>query len=86
MNEIEQMLTDREVAQVLKMSRSSVWRLARLGKLPNPVKVGLTASRWKQSELKTWIDSTSPKCESPTGRNPAGLQNGDTSEDSTDEL
>ncbi len=58
-NDLEQMLTDKEVANVLKISRSSVWRLAKLGKLPKPVKVGLNAARWKKSELKTWIDAAS---------------------------
>lgn len=55
MNDLEQMLTDKEVASTLKLSRSSVWRLAKLGKLPQPVKVGLNAARWKKSELKTWM-------------------------------
>jgi prophage regulatory protein len=57
MNDLEQMLTDKEVANVLKLSRSSVWRLARAGKLPKPVKVGLNAARWKQSELKDFMES-----------------------------
>ena len=57
MNDLEQMLTDKEVANVLKLSRSSVWRLAKLGKLPKPVKVGLNAARWKQSELKAWMEA-----------------------------
>lgn len=56
MNDLEQMLTDKEVANVLKLSRSSVWRLAKLGNLPSPVKVGLNAARWKQSELKAWME------------------------------
>lgn len=55
MNELEQMLTDKEVAGVLKLSRSSVWRLAKAEKLPKPVKVGMTAARWKKSELQAWM-------------------------------
>jgi prophage regulatory protein len=57
MNDLEQMLTDKEVAGVLKLSRSSVWRLARAGKLPKPVKVGLNAARWKKSELKAFMEA-----------------------------
>jgi excisionase family DNA binding protein len=56
MTDLEQMLTDKEVANVLKLSRSSVWRLAKLGKLPNPVKIGLNAARWKKSELKAFLE------------------------------
>ena len=56
MNELDQMLTDKEVANALKLSRSSVWRLAKAGKLPKPVKVGMNAARWKQSELKAWME------------------------------
>ena len=55
MYDIEQMLTDKEVAGVLKLSRSSVWRLSRMGKIPQPTKVGLRAARWKKSELKKFM-------------------------------
>ncbi len=57
MENLEQMLTDKEVAGVLKLSRSSVWRLARLDKIPKPVKVGFNAARWKQSELKAFMEA-----------------------------
>lgn len=57
METLEQMLTDKEVAGVLKLHRSSVWRLARIGKIPKPVKVGFNAARWKQSELKAFMDA-----------------------------
>ena len=45
MENLEQMLTDKEVAGVLKLHRSSVWRLARIGKIPKPVKVGRPGGR-----------------------------------------
>jgi excisionase family DNA binding protein len=56
-NDLDEMLTDKEVAGVLKLSRSSVWRLAKLGKLPQPMKVGIRTARWKKSELKAWMEA-----------------------------
>ena len=55
MKDIEQLLTDKDVASVLKLSRSSVWRLAKEGKLPKPIKIGGCSSRWKQSEIKAFL-------------------------------
>ena len=57
LTDLDQMLTDKEVASVLKLSRSSVWRLARVGKIPKPVKVGFNAARWKYSELKAFMEA-----------------------------
>lgn len=53
----EELMTDKEVAQWLKMSRSSVWRLARVGKIPQPTKIGFRTARWKKSELTSFMEA-----------------------------
>ena len=57
METLEQMLTDKEVAGVLKLHRSSVWRLARVGKIPQPTKIGFRTARWKKSELTSFMEA-----------------------------
>ncbi len=39
------------------LSRSSIYRLMRAGQFPEPVKVGLRAVRWRESDLATWLAS-----------------------------
>jgi excisionase family DNA binding protein len=53
---IDKLLTVAEVASLLKLGNSTVWRLAKRGSLPRPVKIG-GASRWNESEVATFIAS-----------------------------
>lgn len=59
--DLDTMMTDKEVAQALKLSRSSIWRLAKLGKLPKPIKIGANTARWKQSEISKWMAEVCPQ-------------------------
>ena len=47
------LMTVREVGEFLCLSQRSVYRLASLGKIPRPVKVG-GSRRWLLSELETF--------------------------------
>lgn len=68
---MNEMHTVKEVAVLFKLSTSSVWRLSRAGKLPQPVKVGLNSTRWKQSELEAFIEKMNkPDLEKPDSTNP----------------
>lgn len=42
-------------AAVLGRSPSSVWRDARLGKLPAPIKAGPACTRWKVGSIRTHL-------------------------------
>jgi len=55
MDKNDQMLRDKDVADLLRISRSSVWRLAKQDKLPRPVKIGASAARWRLSELNNYM-------------------------------
>jgi excisionase family DNA binding protein len=52
---IEQLLTIDEVADRLRIHRSYVYKLIRLGALPQPVKLG-KATRIRASELQSALD------------------------------
>ena len=44
-------LTDREVAARYGVSRITVWRWAKAGRLPDPHKIGPNTARWNAAEL-----------------------------------
>lgn len=48
------LLNDREVAYVLGISRSSVWRLSELGVIPQPINIG-RSKRWHLEALRNAI-------------------------------
>jgi predicted DNA-binding transcriptional regulator AlpA len=45
-----------DVAELLKLGKSTVWLYAKNGVLPRPVKIG-TSARWKRSQIMQYIDS-----------------------------
>jgi prophage regulatory protein len=53
------LLTVKEVAEMLGLSERTVYRLADMGKMPRPVKIG-AAVRWRRTELDTWIEDGCP--------------------------
>ena len=54
------LLPRREVESMTGLSRTSIYRLMRLGRFPEPVRVGPKAVRWDEQELVDWL-STCPK-------------------------
>jgi predicted DNA-binding transcriptional regulator AlpA len=53
---LPELLTDRAVAELLGMSRATLWKLSRLGQLPRPVKIG-NMTRWRRDEVYGVIDA-----------------------------
>ena len=52
-------LTAEQVAQVMGISRSHVWRLHSSGHLPCPVRLG-RAVRWDRKTLEAWLEAGGP--------------------------
>lgn len=44
-----------EVEQIIQLKKPTIYRLAREGKFPKPLKIGDRASRWSFNELMQWI-------------------------------
>ena len=71
----DRLLRRREVEELTGLSRASIYRLMRSGRIPLPVRVSATAVRWKASDITAWIQSrpvatnelgsTTPARESP---------------------
>ena len=51
------LLPRREVESMTGLSRTSIYRLMRLGQFPEPVRVGPKAVRWSEEELVSWLAS-----------------------------
>lgn len=50
------LLNVREVALVLAIGRSTVWRYVKLGLLPQPIKLSAGATRWRRSDIEGFIN------------------------------
>ena len=61
------LLDRREVEVRTKLSRSSIYRLMRAHRFPEPVRIGDRAVRWRSSEISEYINSR-PRA---TGESPA---------------
>lgn len=48
-------IRDRGVAAVLSISRNSVWRWSREGRLPRPVKLGQRVSGWRVGDVRAFL-------------------------------
>ena len=54
---MDAMLTRREVERLTGLSCSTIYRLMRAGKFPEPIRVGPRAVRWPQSEVENYVAS-----------------------------
>ncbi len=64
------LLTVKEVAEMLGLSERTVYRLADVGNMPRPVKIG-AAVRWRRNELDQWIEEGCPASQRKTKKNSA---------------
>ena len=51
-----ELINAREVASILGIGVSTLWRNVRADKIPAPIKVG-GATRWRVSEIVAWIEA-----------------------------
>jgi excisionase family DNA binding protein len=47
----KQLLRVSEVAKILELGISSVWRLARKGQIPAPIRIG-GSTRWRRADIE----------------------------------
>jgi prophage regulatory protein len=51
----EQLLTIQEVADLLKVSKRTVWRWLRQGRLPVPIRCSERCIRWQASVVRAYL-------------------------------
>jgi len=49
------------VAVLIGVSANTVWLLTRNGGFPLPVDIGVELTRWRRSEILTWIEKRKPR-------------------------
>ncbi len=50
-------LTQKQVVDLVGLSRTTIWRLERAGQFPRRLQVSAKAVRWNQTEIFEWISS-----------------------------
>jgi len=55
-NDMPRLFRDKQVAELLSISRSYLWRLVKLGKLPAPIKLGNKTTVWKSADVMKVIE------------------------------
>ena len=50
------LMTDRQVAAMLSVSRSTVWAAVARGELPAPIKLG-GSTRWQRAEIEARVEA-----------------------------
>jgi len=51
----ERILRSKEVQDMTGLSRTTIWRLERVGKFPSRVSLGLNSIGWRFNEVNEWI-------------------------------
>lgn len=62
------MVTAKELAHILALSKRSIFRTTAAGKLPRPYKIG-GAIRWRLSDIERWQNMGCPDRRNGTGPN-----------------
>ena len=55
--EVERVVRVREAVTLTGLSRVTLWRMARDGTFPSPVRLGQRATGYRLSEILAWIES-----------------------------
>ena len=52
----DRLLRREDVEELTGISRSALYRMMRAGEFPEPIRIGPRAVRWRQSELREFLD------------------------------
>ena len=53
----DKLLRLNEVTKMVALSRSQLYRMMPKGEFPASIKVGPKAVRWRESEIRTWMEN-----------------------------
>lgn len=59
-----------ELAQMLLISKPSVWRWLSEGRLPEPIRLTAQCLRWRREAVLAWIDAGCPTIETANAKGP----------------
>ena len=55
MSDRDQLLTRTEVESRVGLTKTTIYRLMRAGRFPEPLKISTRAVRWSASEIEAWL-------------------------------
>lgn len=53
----KQVLRSFDVQKLTGLSRTTLWRLSRLGDFPTPIKLSTRCVGWRRTEIEQWLDN-----------------------------
>ena len=53
---LDKLLTIKQVTAQTGLSRSTIYRRMQEGEFPKPKRIGPRATRWRESQLRAWLD------------------------------
>ena len=56
----DRLLRRTEVEEIVRLSRSTIYHLMKIGQFPAPLRIGQRAVRWLLSDSETWL-ATRPR-------------------------
>ncbi|MDE0033302.1 MAG: AlpA family transcriptional regulator [Deltaproteobacteria bacterium] len=51
------LLTRQQIESITGLTRSTIYRLMRMGDFPEPIRIGQRAVRWPESEIEAWLSN-----------------------------
>ena len=57
-----ELLDVRQLAELLQLSKRTLYRLADCGAMPRGLRLG-GSRRWRRSEIQRWLDAGCPRCD-----------------------
>ena len=55
------LMTTREIIALVRLSRTSIYRMTRQGRFPPPCSVGNGKIRWREDDVRAWMEGL-PVC------------------------
>lgn len=53
---MQMMYSAQKMAEMLGVSTPTIWRWAKVGQLPKPVKLSAGCTRWKEQDISEWME------------------------------
>ena len=67
----DRLITAAEVMIRIGLKRTALYSLIRAGRFPRPIRIGVRATRWPESQIDHWIESRPLAASGPEDRNQA---------------
>jgi prophage regulatory protein len=63
------LLRESELRNRIKLSHSTIWRLVRAGRFPQPIQLSERAKGWRASDIEKWLASRAEMTADERGAN-----------------